>query len=51
MDIVLLSWMHRDFRRRQAEDQPSVADVYIGQPQNVAKKVSIGVWFLAVDEE
>jgi hypothetical protein len=42
--------MHRDFRRRQAEDQPPMTRVSIREHQGFAEKPAVSVRVLAVDD-
>src|SRR5689334_22072970 len=42
--------MHRQLRRRQAEDQPTVADVDVRQAEDVAQKSAICFGIGAVDD-
>jgi len=42
--------MNCSFSRRQGEDEPSVADVYGTELENIAKKDAIGLGILTVKE-
>src|SRR5678815_2878859 len=49
VQVVLLRWMHGDFRWRQSEDQPSAANVHGGQLENIPEKQPVCLRVLAVD--
>ena len=46
---VVLGRMHGDLRRRETEDEPAVADVDVGQLDDVPEKGPIGVGVRAED--
>jgi hypothetical protein len=43
--------MDRDFGRRQAEDQPAAADIYVGEFEHVAEESPIRLRILTVDDD
>jgi hypothetical protein len=47
--VVLLGGMHRHFRRRQREDEPSVARVHGFKSQDIAEEGTISLRIFAVD--
>jgi hypothetical protein len=50
VDVVLLGRMDSDFRRRQSENEPSVADVDVRQRKHIAEKCAVGVRVRAGDD-
>jgi len=48
--LTFFGWMNRNFRRRQRENQPSVASVYGRKSQDLAEKGAISCRILAVKD-
>src|SRR5258708_39185937 len=49
--VTLFGGMNRRFRRRQREDEPSVASVHRGESENVPEEGTVGLRILAVDDD
>ena len=47
--VVLVGRMHRNLRRRQSEDEPSVAHIDVRQLEHVAQESAVGIRVRAVD--
>ena len=50
MFAPFVRWMKGSLGRRKTKDQPPTACIYIWEVQNVAKKRSIGICILTVDD-
>src|SRR5882762_6509638 len=50
MLVVLVRWMHGDFRWRQSEDQPSVPNIHAREPEHVPKESTVSLSIGAVDD-
>jgi hypothetical protein len=48
--VVLPRRVHADFRRRQPEDEPPLADVHVRQAEHVPQERPVGLRFPAVDD-
>ncbi len=46
---VILTGMHGHFGRRQAEDEPTVADIHVSELEDVAQQGAVGFRILAVN--
>ncbi len=46
---VILPGMHGHFGRRQAEDEPAMADIHVGELEDISQKSAIGFRILTVN--
>src|SRR5688572_6071110 len=50
MQVIFIRRMDGDFRRRQSEDEPAVADIDVRQLQDVPEELAVGRGIRAVDD-
>ena len=50
MHVVFFAWMDGDFRRRQSENEPSVAHICIRQLKDILQESPIRLGVLAVND-
>jgi hypothetical protein len=49
-NLSIVGGVHRDFRRRKFEDQPTSAGINAMKLENIAKKRTVGIRILAEEE-